>query len=94
MSYEKLLIQRAAAAGTEPFHEAAADQSGVSHGLADAGLLVDLGRDQRRAAVVETPVDQFLEMRLVARPEALLEAGAGRDLDNVGSSAWRSAGSR
>jgi hypothetical protein len=39
-------VERAAATGPEPLHEAIADQSGVAHGLPDPRFIVDLDRQQ------------------------------------------------
>ena len=51
---------------------------GLAHGLCDAGLVVDLRRQQHRPAVIEAPRHQFLEMPLVAYPVAVGDAGAAR----------------
>src|SRR5262249_19836183 len=56
-----LSVQRAAPPGTKPAHEAIADERRVAHRLPDAGLVVDLRRQQYGSAVIEAPRNQLLE---------------------------------
>src|SRR6202521_375672 len=77
-------IEGAFAAGAEALHEAMADHGGVARGLDGAGLVVDLGGEEDRAAAGEGPRGQRIEMRLVADPNTLGDAGAAGDLDDVG----------
>ena len=82
-------VERAHASGPEPPHEAMADERGVARGLPGAGLVVDLGREQHRPALVESARDQLVEMRLVAHPVAVGDAGAARDRHDVGGAGGR-----
>jgi hypothetical protein len=41
---------------------------GVAHRLADSGLVVDLRGDENRAAFVEAPIHQLIEVRGSRRP--------------------------
>src|SRR5712691_11538322 len=82
-------IQRALPAGAEPAHEPVADQRGVARGLPDAGLVVDLRRQQYRAAFVEAPRYERVEMARVAHPMAVADAGAARDRHDVGGGGGR-----
>ena len=52
----------------EPFHEAVAHQCGVARRLNGARLVVDLGGQQNRAALIEAAVELLVEMRQVANP--------------------------
>ena len=69
-------FQPGAAPRAQPFHEAAANECGSARRLTLARLVVDLDRQQNRPAVVKTPIEQFFEMRLVADPNAVGDAGA------------------
>ena len=77
------------AARAQSFHEAAANERRIARLPAHAWLIVDLCREQHRPACLETAVDEGIEVRLVADPFAVGEAGAARQCDDVGQPAGR-----
>jgi hypothetical protein len=71
-------VECTAATSAESLHEAVADQRRIAHGLRLARLIVDLGRQQNRFAIVEAAFDQRVEMRVIAHPFAVGDADAAR----------------
>src|SRR5438105_5192810 len=86
-----LRFQRAAAPGAKPFHETAANECRIARRLTLPRFVVDLDRQQNRASVVKAAVEQLVEMRLVAHPRAVGDAGASRHRHDVGFTGGRGA---